>query len=52
MLGGDEDDTVGTLGAVDGRCGSILEDFHADDIRGVEGRERGDGRNPSVSEAA
>ena len=42
VLGGDQDDAIGALGAVDGRRGCILEDFHADDIGRVEG---GEGRN-------
>ena len=50
MLGGDEHDAVGALCTVDGGCGCILEDFHADDVGGVDGRQRGDGGYLTVAE--
>ena len=49
-LGGDEDDTVRTLGAVDRRRRSILEDFHAHDIGRVDGGQRGDRGDGTVAE--
>ena len=49
-LGGDEDDTVRTLGTVDSRRGSILEDFHADDIGRVDRGQRGDRGDGTVAE--
>ena len=52
VLGGDEDDTVRALGAVNRRSGRVLEDFHGHDIGGIDGRQRGDGGNLAVSEAA
>ena len=52
MLGGDEDNAVCTLGTVDGGGRCILEDFHAHDIGGVDGGERGNGRNFTVAQAA
>ena len=52
VLGGDEDDAVRSLGAVDGRRGGILEDFHGHDVGRVDGRERGNGGNLAISEAS
>ena len=51
VLGSDENDAIRALGAVNGRCRGILEDFHGHDIGRVNGRERGDGGNLTVSEA-
>ena len=50
VLGGDEDHTVGTLGTVDGCSRSILEDFHAQNVGGVDGREWRYGAYGTVSE--
>ena len=36
-LGGDDDDTVGTLDTIDSGCGSILQDVHGLDIVRVDG---------------
>ena len=52
VLGGDQDHTVRALGAIDGRSGSVLEDFHADDIGRVEGSQRGDRGNLTVAQTA
>ena len=41
-LGGDQHNTVGTLGTIDGRSRSILQHLHRHDILRVERRKRGD----------
>lgn len=48
--GGDEDDAVRTLCAVDGGGGGVLQDFHRNDVAGVDGRQRRDGRHLSVAQ--
>ena len=50
VLGGDEHNTVSTLGTVNGGGRSILEDFHAHDIGRVDGGQRGDGGNATVTQ--
>ena len=50
-LRGDENHTIGALGAVDGGGGGILEDFHTEDVVRVYGGERRDGGNLAVAEA-
>lgn len=32
LVGGDDDDTIGTTGTINGRCGSILENVHRLDV--------------------
>ena len=49
-LGGDEHHTVGTLGTIDGGGGGVLQDFHRNDIRGVQRRQRRDGRHLTVAQ--
>ena len=52
MLGGDEDDAVGTLRTVDGSGRSVLEDFHRYDVSGVDGSQRRDCGHAAVAEAS
>ena len=49
-LGSDEHHTVGTLCTVDGGGGGILQDFHREDVGGIDGGKRGDGGYGAVTQ--
>ena len=49
-LGGNQHHTVGALCAVDGSGRSVFQDFHAQDIRRVDGGQGRDGRGRTVIE--
>ena len=49
-LGGDEHNAVSTLGTVNGGGRGILQDFHAHDVRGVDGGQRGNRGNGTVTQ--
>ena len=51
VLGGDEDDTVGALRSVDRCRRGVLQDLHRDDVGRVDGGQRGDRGDLTVSEA-
>ncbi len=51
VLGGNEDDTVGTLGTIDSGSRGILEDFHAHNIGRVNGGQRGDGGHTTITQS-
>ena len=36
MLGGDKDDTIGTIGTIDGGSRGILQDFHRFDVARID----------------
>ena len=48
-FGGDEHYTIGALCTVDSGGRSILEDLHAYDVGGVDGRKGRDGRDLAVA---
>ena len=51
VLGGNQDNTVSTLRTIDGGCRGVLQDFHRNDVGGIDGRQRGDGRNRTVTQS-
>ena len=51
MLGGNQDDTVGTLGTIDSRGRGVLQNLHRDNVLRVDGRQRRNGGNAAVTQS-
>ena len=52
VLGRDENDTISALRSIDSGRGSVLEDFHRDDIGRVDSGERGDRGDLTVTKCS